>query len=398
MNHVRQARLVAAWEFRRYFKWRDQALGLLFFLVIGGAAYVGGRVASSGDRAMTVAVSGLDSDALTAIVRADSRLRIVPAPEAHLQAEALRDGALKGILTRHPDGSFGLLVDKDPRYLPELEALVNDLVRRERLRTMGVTVEELQRILAPAHLDVQFTDPARARTGRGEQLLAGLFTGLTMLALFTGMAYLLSGITGEKQLRVTESIVSIVPPQAWIDGKILGIGAYALVNMLNMIVGGLFVAAVAKLAWSFTLPAAAVRPGVLLMLLTFSLLGLLLWNAVFAAFAATIDDPNTSARTSFMFVPVLFVGMACFAVLRDPDSTVSRVFALFPLTSSSALPVRAILSDVSGLELALSGALLIVTIWLVRRAAGRIFEVGMLMYGKEPTLRELLRWMRETHR
>ena len=398
MSHWRHALVIAGWEFRRYFKWRDQLLGLLFFLIIGGAGYIAGRVATSGERTMTVGVSGMDAAAITAAQRSIGRLRLAPAPDPSRYAEALRDGALKGILTRGPDGTFALLVDKDPRYLPELEALLTDLVRQERLKTMGVTAEELQRILAPTKVDVQFTDPARARVGRGEQLLAGVVTGLTMLVLFIGMAYLLTGITGEKQLRVTESIVSIVPPQAWIDGKILGIGAYALVNMLHMMVGGLLVALAAKLAWGFTLPAAAVRPGVLLTLVAFSLLGLLLWNAVFAAFAATIDDPNTSARTSFMFVPVLFVGMACFTVLRDPDSTVSRVLALFPLTSSSALPVRAILSNVGILEMAVSGGLLIVTIWLVRRVAGRIFEVGMLMYGKEPTLRELVHWIRAAPR
>jgi ABC-2 type transport system permease protein len=285
-------------------------------------------------------------------------------------------------------------VEKDPRYLAQLEALLDDMVRRERLSTHGLTAADLQGILRPAQLDVQFTDPARGRIGRAEQVMAGLCTGLVILAVFTSMAYLLTGITGEKQLRVTESIVSIVPPQAWIDGKILGIGAYALVNIVNMAVGGVIVALAAKLAWGFSLPEAAARPGILLILVAFSTLALLLWNSVFAAFAATIDDPNTSARTSFMFLPMLFVGMASWTVLRDPDSTVSRALAIFPLTSSAALPVRVILSDAGPLEIIVSGALLAATIWLVRRAAGRIFEIGMLMYGKEPTFREILRWAR----
>jgi ABC-2 type transport system permease protein len=393
MTHARHALLVAGWEFRRYFKWRDQVLGLLVFLVLAGAGYLAGRVATAGGRTMTVAVAGIDGPSIDAL-SAGTRLRFVPAPEEAHRPAALRDGSVQGVLSRETDGSFDLLVEKDPRFLSDLQALLDALVRRERLATRGVTEAELARILTPAQIAIRFADPARGRAGRGERLIAGISTAIVLFAVFTAMAYLLTGITGEKQLRVTESIVSIVPPQAWIDGKILGIGAYSLVNVVNIIIGSMLIALAAKTAWGFTLPDAAARPGILLILLTFSALGLLLWNAFFAAFAATIDDPNTSARTSFMFLPVIFMGMAGWTVLRDPDSTVSRALAIFPLTSSPALPIRAILADVGLPELALSVALLIATIWLVRRAAGRIFEIGMLMYGKEPTLREILRWAR----
>ena len=97
---------------------------------------------------------------------------------------------------------------------------------------------------------------------------------------------------------------------------------------------------------------------------------------------------------SLMFVPVLCIGLASWIVLRDPDSAVARGLALFPLTSGPALPVRAMLSRVGAAEMIVSLVLLCATIWLVRRAAGRIFEIGMLMYGKEPSLREIARWAR----
>jgi ABC-2 type transport system permease protein len=150
---------------------------------------------------------------------------------------------------------------------------------------------------------------------------------------------------------------------------------------------------VAGMAWDVAVPAAAVRPAILLLSFVCGGLALLLWNAFFAAFAATIDDPNTSARTSVMFLPMLFVFMALWVVLRDPDSLVARGLALFPLTSAVALPARAILSDVGSLEILISLVLAEGTIALVRRAAGRVFRAGMLMYGKEPSVREMaLMW------
>ena len=387
MSHWKQALLVADWEFHRYFKWKDQFIGLLLFVALSAGAWGTGRLASGGRRAMTVATEGFQLTPAPG-----SRLRFVDAPsDSAARAELLASGDVSGILTRRFDGGFDLRVEKDPRYLTELRAIVSELVRKERLTGSGLSDSQLLGILAPVDVDVRFTDPNRERVGRAERIAAAIFLGLVMLSVFTGMAYLLTGITGEKQLRVTESITAIIRPQAWIDGKMLGIGAYSLVNILNMVVGGILLAVAAKFAWGFTVPPVVVRPGVIAVLLVFSVLALLMWNAAFAAFASTIDDPNTSARSSMLFLPFLPVSMTV-SVLRDPDHVASRFLAIFPLTSPTAMPMRVILSNPGMAEILLAVAVLIGTIWLFRRLAGRIFEIGMLMYGKEPSLREIWRW------
>lgn len=389
MSHVRRVLTVAGWEFRRYFKWKDQVIGLLFFLAIGGVWAGAATIAGAKGRPMTVALLGID---LTA--PAEGRLRLIPAAvDEAARLEALERGEIQGVLERRSDGGFELLVAKDPRYKEELETLLGQEVRRERLASSGVSAEWLEGILEPPALEVRFTDPDVARRGTAEKIAAAVFIGIFLTAVFTSMTYLMTGITGEKQLRVTESVVSAIPPQAWVDGKVLGLTAYSLVAIGNMIVGGLIVAAAAGLATGFALPAAAVRPSVLVALLVYTLLGLLLWSSFFAAVASTLDDPNTSSRTPLMMLPALPVVMSL-AVLRDPDGVVSRVLALVPLTSAPALPIRLVLSDPGWVEIVVSLALLIAAIWLMRRVAGGIFEVGMLLYGKEPTLREVARGAR----
>jgi ABC-2 type transport system permease protein len=388
VTHWARVKLVAGWEFRRYFKWRDQALGLLLFLGLAALSYGVGKLAA-GRRSATIAVSGFE-----VAPPAGSRLRFVPPPaDSAERAEQLEDGDIVGILSRRVDGSFDLLVAKEPPYLPELETVLADVVRRERLVESGLSASRLADILATPDVSVRFVDPQRQRVGRAERVIAAIFMAVVMLGVFTSMAYLLTGITGEKQLRVTESITAIIPPQAWIDGKILGIGAYSLATTLNMVLGSVLVVLIAKLTWEIPIPGIIVRPGVILLLIVFSALALAMWNSAFAAFASTIDDPNTSARTSLMFVPFLPVAMTV-SVLRDPDHVASRVLALFPLTSPSAMPIRVILSNPGVVEIGVSLFLLVATVWLFRRLAGRIFEVGMLMYGKEPTLREMIRWAR----
>lgn len=387
MRASRQAIVVAAWEFRRYFKWKDQAIGLGFFLLVSILAFGASIVGGTKGRTVTVALAGIDVEA-----PAHGRLRFVTAPEdGPLRLAALRSGDVAGVLVRRPDGGYELTVEKDPRYLVELEAVLEEISRREKLRDAGLSEEDLERILQSTDVAVRFVDPEKERRGLAEKIAAGVFIVILLMAIFTSMAYLLTGITGEKQLRVTEAVVSAITPQAWIDGKILGIAAYSVVSVGNLVVGGLVLALAARLGTGFSLPSAAVRPGVLLALALFSVLGLLLWNAFFAAVASTIDDPNTSARSSLLFLPLLPVLMSL-AVLRDPDSPLSIGLAVFPLTSAPALPIRLVLSDPGLLEIAAAVALLIVAIAFFRRLAGRIFEIGILLYGKEPTLPEIARW------
>lgn len=387
MSHWRQVRLVAGWEFRRYFKWKDQLIGFMIFLGVGALSYGVGKLATGGRRAMTIATAGFEMSA-----PAGSRLKFTPAPEDTAErTRQLEEGDLGGVLTRRVDGSFDLYVKKDPRYMMELRGILSELVRRERLAQSGLSVSQLESILASPDIAVRFTDPDRQRAGRAERVIAAMFLGLVIMSVFTGMAYLLTGITSEKQLRVTESITAIIPPQAWIDGKILGIGAYSMATIANMILGAVVVATVARLNWDFPIPAIIVRPWVVVVLVVFSGLAVAMWNAAFAAFASTIDDPNTSTRTSVMFLPFIPMAMSV-SVLRDPDHIASRVLSLFPLTSPAAMPLRVILSNPGLVEILVAVVLLVGTVWLFRRLAGRIFEIGMLMYGKEPTMKEMWKW------
>ena len=387
MTHWKQVRLVAGWEFRRYFKWKDQLIGFLIFLGVGALSYGVGKLATGGRRSMTIATAGFEVSA-----PAGSRLKFAPAPDDTAErTRQLDEGDFSGILTRRVDGSFDLYVKKDPRYMMELRGILSELVRRERMVQSGLSESQLESILASPDVAVRFTDPQRQRAGVAERVVAVMFLGLVIMSVFTGMAYLLTGITGEKQLRVTESITAIIPPQAWIDGKILGIGAYSMATIANMILGATVLAAVARLTWDFPIPGIIVRPWVIVILVVFSGLAVAMWNAAFAAFASTIDDPNTSTRTSVMFLPFLPMAMSV-SVLRDPDQVAARVLSLFPLTSPAAMPLRVILSNPGAVEIVSAIALLIGTVWLFRRLAGRIFEVGMLMYGKEPTMKEMWKW------
>jgi ABC-2 type transport system permease protein len=230
--------------------------------------------------------------------------------------------------------------------------------------------------------------------GRGARIVALVAVGLVLYGVFMGMAYMLASVTAEKQLRVTEQVVSAISPQAWIDGKILGIAAVSLVNILIFAAGGVLYLAGRALATGSAFSLGAADPAAVVWIVLFALLGFLFWLAAFGAVAATIDDPNTSTRGPIMFIPVLFSGIG-FMIVPNPDSTFARVAGFIPLSAPSVMPARVALSEVPLWELLLSVALLVAGIAALRRAAGKVFATAMLMYGKEPSWGEMRRWVRE---
>jgi ABC-2 type transport system permease protein len=140
-----------------------------------------------------------------------------------------------------------------------------------------------------------------------------------------------------------------------------------------------------------------VGAGELALLIAYGALGFAFWFTLLAAWFATINDAHSSARTNALLLPTVPVAAVVLG-MSSPDSVMMKTLAIVPVTSMAVMPTRLVMTDVGAIEVAVSlGLLLAATMWL-RRAAARIYEVGMLMFGKEPSLREMLRWLRDRPR
>ncbi len=385
---------VARWEFRRFLKPKQLLISVVTMLVTGGVTVWAVRLTSRARlKAAHIAVIGGERIGLGADTLAS---RVVLAPRALGAESALRDSATRGdiggLLIIKDANHAELVVRRDPTWRAELERALSAAAMKQRLAASGLEPTALQALTAP--MAVAVTRPAGAGPGRTERILTGAVLALSLVGLMTGMGFIFAGITGEKQQRVTEQVISAIAPQRWIDGKILGLAGVALLNTLVMalVVGMLFAVFAATSGNRFALTVD--QPLLVPLLVLFPLLGFALWFAFLSAIAATIDDPHTSTKGSLLMVPVVPVAIA-WPLLSRADSTVAQFFALFPLTSSAVMPVRLLMADVTMWEVPLALALLVATIWALRRAAGKIFAVGMLMYGKEPSVREMWRWARE---
>ncbi len=398
MSPLRATWEVARWEFLRFFKLREMIVGLVVAIVVGAGGWGVGRMAAkSADRPVMVAVAGAQGLPIT--VPPESRLRIQshPAERAPALRQAVERGELAGLVTWRADGPPTLLAGERARWRPELEQVLSAAAVQARFGAAGVRPEQLPALLAPVTLDVSYTADATPPRSPGETILTILAIVLGLVGVFTGVGYVFISITGEKQNRVTEQVVAAIPPQSWVDGKILGLSAITLANMASMVLSFVLLGLGARvLGISLpALPAAAGSPGLIATLVLVTALGFGFWFAFMAMVAALVDDPNTSSRSGLLMLPIGVTSLA-FIAFRGPDLAITRVLSILPPFSASVLPVRMLLDRVPAWEVALAIMLLAGAVWLLRRAAGKVFHLGMLMYGKEPTWGEVRRWMRET--
>ncbi|MBY0374296.1 MAG: ABC transporter permease [Bryobacteraceae bacterium] len=383
---------IALWEFRRWFKLKD-------FLI---SMFVSGLFALLGFLAMRYLLDSEGSPVKLAYVGpttnqpkmpGTSRIRIEPAgSRTWTQLEtAVANKDLDGVLTFKPDGRVELFAAKRPGWQGELEEVLQAEHSRRQIAASGLPPERLAAILAPLGVDTRWGDRGASKI---KLMVAALMTLFMLLGIFTGSAYLFTGITGEKQIRVTEQVVAAVSPQTWIDGKILGTALFSLVSMaayvVSIIVSGpvwnFFAGQWVRLPWSWDV----VPLGTLALYFVFAVLGMMLWFAVMAGVCATINDPNTSGRSTMLFLPML-CSVFGFFVLKDPDLAWLKVLGLVPFTSAAVLPARLAAGEVAHWEVAAAIALLLITIWVLRLMAGRVFSMAILMQGKEPSWAEMWR-------
>lgn len=389
MHHIKQIITVTHWEFSRFFKPKKELIGLLFMVVISAVFYLVSVYAMKEKKPEIEVYINNDTDGkLTDKLKDGFVVRHLPTERKELFIRQLNVQKNKVLLDIRENG-IGLYAYKSNRDIKKLKREINDYHRNIELQKLGISDQQLAAVLSAASIEESFIfkDNSKKRV-----ILACVFAGLMLMAVFISFAYQFTAITGEKQLKITEQIVSAITPQTWMDGKILGI---TLTSMSSMVTYSLLGIIGCILYFQFTgLPVSGIvayfyLPSIALYF-PFALLGVLIWNSLLAAIASIITDPNNSGKSSLMLLPMIFV-LASFLVIRDPDSGLSVFLSWFPLTSASAMPMRWAITEVGIWQLTGSFLLLALTFYFLRRTAGKIFRVSILMTGKEPGWSELYR-------
>lgn len=287
--------------------------------------------------------------------------------------------------------------------IDRLRTTVRNVVMAARLETAGIDPEIARNMtLLPLRLESErITERGRGGSGRVNAIFSfGLAFLLYMSILLYGQA-IMRGVMEEKQTRVAEVIVSSLRPDALLAGKVLGVGGVAFTQITVWVLAGWVMATFrAPIFAALGLPATPMRlPELsltfgLLLLLLFAL-GFIFYAALFAAVGSMVntDQEAQQAATPLMML-VIFAALFIQPVLFNPSGTLAQWVSLLPFSAPILMPVRLATIQVPWVEIIACLVILAASCALAVWVAARIYRVGLLMYGKKPTLRELARWVR----
>lgn len=333
----------------------------------------------------------------------------------HIPSNIATDGAIEMFSQK----KAGLSV------ISTIESQLNDQMRTKLLADAGIDAAMLDKLKPKLSVvSKELTIEGEKDSSSGAAMAVGFAAAILIyMSLFIYGIQVMRGIIEEKTSRIVEVVISSVKPFQLMMGKIIGIGLVGLTQFLLWIVlsGGLMTVAtqvifknkmeevktempmanqaaaatannapgmdivksVQTVNWGYILPA----------FIVFFLGGYMLYSALFAAVGSAVDsDTETQQFMLPITLPLLFTYIMSFSfIVNNPDSSLSFWLSIIPFTSPIAMMVR-LPFGVPGWQLALSIFLLIAGFMFTTWVASRIYRVGILMYGKKVSFKELGKW------
>ncbi len=317
-------------------------------------------------------------------------------------------------------------IDVQNRISRNVEAAV------EEHKLKGYGIPQLEEIMADVESDVKMStytldEKGEEKASKVEIFMIIGYIGSFLIYMFIFMfgSMVMRSVIEEKTTRIIEVIVSSVKPFQIMMGKILGVASVALVQFFIWIVFTLIIVTVAgsllgldqaaqtMAAASPEVPveqiAAAVQDegdgfiqalkdvnyaGIVACFIIYFVLGYLLYSSMFAAVGAAVDNEADTQQLVLPITMPLIIGL--FMMLHTfqyPDSALSFWGSVIPFTSPMVMMAR-IAYGVPAWELALSIGVLVLTFVAMAYLSGKIYRVGILMYGKKPGWKEIYKWLK----
>jgi ABC-2 type transport system permease protein len=279
--------------------------------------------------------------------------------------------------------------------LAAIRTAVTYAFMERQLAAKGIGSDVTRELIKRVQLDtIRVARGKESRTSTATGFLTSL--SLIMLLYVVLMVYgvaVMRSVLEEKRSRVMEVLLSSVNSRDLLSGKILGVGAVGVTQILIWIL--LMLVAVMPMAASGVLKNVELTPLVMLAFAVFFLLGFLLYSAIYAAIGAMVNSEQEAQQLQLFGVSPLIVAASLMVfVMRQPNSAISVWTSIMPFLSPILMYTRIAAQPPPAWQIALSLVLLLATTWAVMVLAARIYRIGILMYGKRPTLPEIIKWLK----
>lgn len=391
VSYLQQLKAISWWEFKRFFKWKQELFSLALLVVIFAVSASWGAITQvfSDQHQGAIFYQKGEAQAWEFKAPKDLTLRRAGTMEIEKWKQKLPEN-LDTLIVITPELTAKVWVKKSQSWQQELRSQLREQLHMLRIKQMPLSSEERTIINEKPDITFAIEESDEASIDDGSDDAAPMLLMVIMVGVFSGFGLMMMSITAEKQQRVTEQLLTIVTPTQWMDGKIIGITLHSIKSMTFI---GLMILGVSMVFSAFSESGDTPLDwgmGVAVLSVLFVLLGMILINAMLAGFSATIDDPNHSSRSTVMLVPLLPIFLS-FSVIGEPDSTIATVMSILPVSSFAMMPARLLQTDVAAWEWLLSLVILAGFVYWMRSVAGRLFAMGIQYYGKEPGWKEIWR-------
>jgi ABC-2 type transport system permease protein len=286
--------------------------------------------------------------------------------------------------------------------MAQLKSAIRQTILAQRLEKVGLDDAQTKAItFIPLDFSTErITERGRAGSGMASVLFGFAIGFLLYMSIVIYGQTIMSGVLEEKTTRVAEVVMSSVPTDTLLAGKVIGVGAVGLTQQIIWIATTYvllklrepIMAKFGAPTVSFSLPDISLAAGVLFLL--FFLLGFIFYSSLYAAVGSSVNSESEARQAATpLLVMIVSTGVFIQPVLLNPTGTTAKVLSLVPISSPIIMPIRMAVTGVPALELAASLGFLaigcVAALWL----ASRIYRVGLLMYGKRPTMKEMARWI-----
>lgn len=361
---------------------------------------------------------------------------LVLVPTAEPLDSAIRSDRYNGVLVigadvaASPKASLYMHDASSVELESMLASRIEDAVRDQKLKSYNI--DNLQQILDETETNVNLSTIRVDDKGEGESTSSFLSFGIGLFSTFILYMFLLmygqmvmTSIIEEKSNRVLELVVSSVKPTQLMLGKILGVG---LVAVVQVIIWAILLGAMSMIVMPMLVPDAVMSqvnalnagtldtasasvdvdmlqaisyfgsPVAILSIFGYLLLfligGFLFYASIFAAIGSAVDNiQDASQLQSFAVLPIILALVFSFTVAQEPNSTLAVWLSMIPFTSPMVMLCR-IPFSLPGWEIAVSVAILYLSFVVMAWISGKIYRVGIFMYGKKPNIKDLIRWAR----
>lgn len=306
-------------------------------------------------------------------------------------------------------GTSARYAGRNASTMGEMELIENAIrqsVLTRRLESEGLDparIDQLTRVRISLARE-RITDKGRGGSGMASTVLGFGLAFLLYMSLILYGQNTLRSVLEEKTTRVAEVIVASVKTDTLLAGKVLGVAAVGLTQQIFWAVSAvalynLRAPIFAKLGIAsmpaFSLPSVSLGVGIAFFL--FFLLGFVFYSSLFAAAGATVSS-DQEAQQAAQPIMMLLIASIIFVqpIMIAPSSTMAQVLSWMPFSAPIVMPLRMAVVPLSALEISLVLLGLALSCAIVIWLAARIYRVGLLMYGKRPTFREVGRWVMQS--